>query len=75
MINPGAFGANGNQVFLNIRSGWTGFPGAPITYAISGSGTVGQCAYCWRQHYGGKCGRIDQPTISRGIGWTIQNHR
>lgn len=41
LINPGAFGANGNQVFLNIRSGWTGFPGAPITYAVSGSGTVG----------------------------------
>lgn len=41
LVNPGAYGANGNQVFLNIRSAWTGFPGAPITYAVSGSGRIG----------------------------------
>ncbi len=42
LINPGAYGFNGgSQAFMNIRSGWTGFPGSPKTYALSYNGAIG----------------------------------
>lgn len=43
LINPGATGFHGgSQAFMNIRSSWAGFPGAPNTYALSYNGALGK---------------------------------
>ncbi|MFK7981581.1 MAG: PorP/SprF family type IX secretion system membrane protein [Saprospiraceae bacterium] len=43
LINPAASGASGNQqLFLHARNQWTGFPGAPKTYALSYDGPIGK---------------------------------
>ena len=43
IINPAAAGFSGNQqIFLHARNQWSGFPGAPTTYAISYDGTLGK---------------------------------
>ncbi len=41
LINPGATGFSENHnVFAHFRNGWTGFPDAPKTYAISYNGPM-----------------------------------
>jgi len=43
LINPAASGSSGNQqLFLHARNQWTGFPGAPKTYALSYDGPIGK---------------------------------
>lgn len=43
LINPAAAGLSGNhQVFLHARNQWSGFPGAPKTYALSYDGPFGK---------------------------------
>lgn len=43
LINPAAAGISGNQqVFLHARNQWSGFPGAPKTYALSYDGPIGK---------------------------------
>ncbi|MEM1320752.1 MAG: PorP/SprF family type IX secretion system membrane protein [Bacteroidota bacterium] len=44
LINPGATGFDDehHNVFMNIRSSWTNFPGTPKTYALSYNGPVGK---------------------------------
>ena len=43
LINPAAAGISGNQqLFLHARNQWTGFPGAPKTYALSYDGPIGK---------------------------------
>jgi type IX secretion system PorP/SprF family membrane protein len=42
LINPGAFGHDGNQqVQLNYRNNWTGIEDAPKTFTLSYNGVVG----------------------------------
>jgi type IX secretion system PorP/SprF family membrane protein len=41
LINPAATGfSEKHQLFMNLRNTWTGFPGAPSTYALSYNGPV-----------------------------------
>ena len=44
LINPAAsgFDEGHHNVFMNIRSAWSNFPGAPKTYALSYNGPVGK---------------------------------
>lgn len=43
LINPAAAGISGNQqIFLNARTQWSSFPGAPKTYALSYDGPFGK---------------------------------
>lgn len=44
LINPAASGFDQEHhgIFMNIRSGYTNFPGAPKTYALSYNGAVGK---------------------------------
>lgn len=43
IINPAAAGLSGDhQVFLHARNQWSGFPGAPKTYALSYDGPFGK---------------------------------
>ncbi len=44
LINPAAsgFDVKHHNVFMNIRSAWANFPGAPKTYALSYNGPVGK---------------------------------
>jgi len=43
LINPAAVGISGNQqIFLHARNQWSGFPGAPKTYAFSYDGPIGK---------------------------------
>lgn len=43
LINPAAAGVSGNQqIFLNARTQWTSFPGAPKTYALTYDGPFGK---------------------------------
>lgn len=42
LVNPAFAGANDNhEVFLHARAQWSGFPGAPKTYALSYNGAFG----------------------------------
>ncbi len=43
LINPAATGFNPDHhdIFINVRSSWTGFPDAPKTYALSYNGPIG----------------------------------
>lgn len=43
LINPAAtgFDPEHHDVFINIRSAWTGFPDSPKTYALSYNGPIG----------------------------------
>lgn len=42
LINPAYAGfADKHQIFMNLRTQWTGFPGAPKTYALSYNGAFG----------------------------------
>lgn len=43
LLNPATVGVEKDHfdVFLNLRSAWTSFPGAPRTYAVSAQGPVG----------------------------------
>ncbi len=43
LINPAAtgFDPEHNNIFINIRSSWAGFPDAPKTYALSYNGAIG----------------------------------
>jgi len=42
LINPGAtgFDTDHHNLFMNIRTAWTAFPGAPKTYALSYNGAI-----------------------------------
>lgn len=43
LINPAKAGfSESSQAFMNIRSSWSGFDGAPTTYAISYNGAAGE---------------------------------
>ncbi|MEL6866571.1 MAG: PorP/SprF family type IX secretion system membrane protein [Bacteroidota bacterium] len=44
LINPGAtgFDAAHHNIFMNINSAWSNFPGAPQTYALSYNGPIGK---------------------------------
>lgn len=43
LINPAAAGLSGDQnIFLHARNQWSGFPGAPKTYALSYDGPIGK---------------------------------
>jgi len=44
LVNPAAtgFDEENHNVFLNLRSSWSGFPGAPNTYSINYNGPVGK---------------------------------
>ncbi|MEO1516656.1 MAG: PorP/SprF family type IX secretion system membrane protein [Bacteroidota bacterium] len=44
LINPGAtgFDQTNHSIFMNIRSSYSSFPGAPRTYALSYNGAVGK---------------------------------
>ncbi len=43
LVNPAFAGSNNNhEVFLHARAQWTGFPGAPKTYALSYNGAFGK---------------------------------
>lgn len=43
LINPGATGfSEKNNLMMNIRTQWTGFPGAPKTYSINYNGPLGR---------------------------------
>ncbi len=43
LINPGATGfSEKNNLMLNLRNQWTGFPGAPKTYALNYNGPLGR---------------------------------
>lgn len=43
LINPGATGFNEkNNLMLNLRTQWTGFPGAPKTYSVNYNGPLGR---------------------------------
>ncbi len=43
LVNPAAagFDEDYHNVFLNLRSSWAGFPGAPNTYSVNYNGPVG----------------------------------
>ena len=43
LINPAFAGSNNNhEIFLHAKAQWTGFPGAPKTYALSYNGAFGK---------------------------------
>lgn len=43
LINPGATGfSEKNNLMMNIRSQWAGFPGAPKTYSVNYNGPIGR---------------------------------
>ena len=44
LINPSTagFDRDNHKLFLNVRNQWSGFPGAPQTYALSYNGPVGK---------------------------------
>ena len=44
LTNPGAtgFDEENHNIFLNLRSAWTGFPGAPNTYSVNYNGPIGK---------------------------------
>jgi type IX secretion system PorP/SprF family membrane protein len=43
LINPAYAGFNdGHQLQMNVRSQWTGFPGAPKTYGVGYNGPIGK---------------------------------
>ncbi|NNE29717.1 MAG: PorP/SprF family type IX secretion system membrane protein [Saprospiraceae bacterium] len=43
LVNPATAGMDrdNHHIFLNLRSGWTGFPGSPKTYSLNYNGAVG----------------------------------
>ena len=40
LVNPGYTGMGEHQLLLNFKNSWTGFPGAPKTYAVSYNGPL-----------------------------------